>query len=318
MNIAYDGETHRSAGGTVERVQSPVPRHKSLLARVVESQPPGEIGPRFVKGLVIGAVVVSAATKNTNAIKAVGLGIAGGTTGDTLNSLIGHRQGAHGSIKTKPGIVNESLRFATTALGCIRMRAVAMHRYHHKHADTPLDVHAPSVHGRGEVFTNITQISDTFAHEHADYTREVMSEGPYTSPRKYENTGVMVASVIGVHMAAGKKLGLPIPHRLASAGIHSSIVYIQNAMFTADVHSDNTSNPHEIKKFGYGRATNVIFGSEDGHAAHHEHAMNPRHSDFDAVYGTALAMRKVGLAEMPYLDHPRNHDDLTATTAPQT
>ncbi len=276
---------------------------KPIIERLVEAQPRGEIGSRYLKGLAALAVGATLVTRNSNPLKTLALGVGGGALGNNLNSLVGHRQGAHRSIQTKPGVVNESHRLATGILGGVRMRAVAMHRWHHEHSDTAQDPHAPSVIGRGKVFTDIVGISERFGEEHPEYVAQFESESPYTQPRVYEKTPIFISSLLATHHAAGRKLGLPVPYRAISAGIHISLLYIMNSTYTADVHSDDPANPDEIAKFNYGPVTNVVFGSEDGHGPHHEDPSNARHSDIDAVYGYALLLWGAGLAKIPNLEN---------------
>ncbi len=275
----------------------------TILERLIESQPPGTIGPRFVKAAGLVAVATAVATKNPNAVKAFLLGTATGTLGNSLSSLVGHRQGAHRSIQTNLGPANEILRAGTGIFGGLRMRAIAMHRWHHDHADTVEDPHAPSIIGRGKIFRGIIGISERFDSEHRDYADKIANESPYTSPRFYEKTPIFLGTLVATHMITGRKLGIPVPYRLASTGLHLALVYTQNAMFTADVHSDDPEEPDTIRRFPYGNTMNIIFGSENGHPSHHTDPSDPRLSQVDAVYGAALIMRRLGLAKIPKLDH---------------
>ncbi len=260
-----------------------------MAERLAEYVPPGAVAETFVYGSLAIGVLESVRRRSKNPIVTVGTGFAFGTVGAVLNTVINHRSGAHHSPRLKDW-VHKSGRIAQSFLTGIDVpTTVPEHKIHHAHTDQQLDPHSPVNEGRVGVGVHLIELIKTYDEEHHDAV--VRHQDVRSHPMWSDNKMYTALGIAGTHFFAGKALGLPLSHRLISAGLHISTIYIQDATFTADSHADGHTQDVPLTPL-----TNIIPGGEGDHLHHHKHPLDPRHSKFDSGHVAIRALEMMGLA----------------------
>lgn len=258
--------------------------------------PQGAVVEGFVKAVTLGGLGMAIKSRDKAPLVAVMQGLLGATIGNTLGSVVSHRMASHGSVAFTPR-TTKVLRLANAlAAGSKPDSFAAMHRVHHRYADTPNDPHSPLYQGRWKIFFGIKGISQDFIANHPELLAREQGD-PNTQHLPFENPVTLTLGVAGIHWLLGEVLKQPIKHRAYAAAVHAAGLYMIRGAFTGDSHPDGAPSD-----FNFGPVTSIVMGGETDHARHHSEPYNPNHATVDPGYGLIWLLQKAGLAEIPAQD----------------